>query len=106
MWRFTAVISPLRRLLSELLLDSLFVLHHEVVWDLCSFFQVIRVFLSESSLFLSYFHGFETRVDLMLVMERHSLLSGDATQAAPVAAPTIVLCILLGHLHVVCEWLS
>jgi len=90
---------------AKLLLNGLLVVLQHVFRGLLAILYVVSMLLTESCLLFCYFHCFESRVDLVLVIERHSLLLGDHAQVAPVHASGIVLSVVLSHLHVVREGL-
>jgi len=91
----------------KLLLDRLFVLHHQVLWHLTAILNIISGPLPDQGLLFRHLHGLEPGVHFVLIMKRHPLLFRNAVQRAPAAnALGIVLRVCLCHFHVVGKWLA
>jgi len=69
----------------KLLLDRLFVLHHQVSWHLTAILYIICGPLPDQGLLFRNLHGLEPGIHFVLVMKGHPLLFGNAMQCAPTA---------------------
>jgi hypothetical protein len=105
--RLLPLCSPSLATRVQLLLESLPVLLHELSRHLATVHHVVCCFLPHSGLLLGDLHGLEARVHLVLVVEGHPLLLGDAVESAVATnACGVVFHVGFGHLHVIREGLA